>query len=69
MIAGWTLLRPCGIDPDFYNYRSLALDEVTPWSHLDVGVSHAHLVREYQKALKAETTQPLQPPVQRMRRQ
>ena len=48
----------CGIDPDFYNYRSLALDEVTPWSHLDVGVSHAHLVREYQKALKAETTQP-----------
>lgn len=48
----------CGIDPDFYNYRELGLDEVTPWSHLDVGVSHAHLVREYQKALKAETTQP-----------
>lgn len=48
----------CGIDPDFYNYREIALDEVTPWSHLDVGVSHAHLVREYQKALKAETTQP-----------
>ena len=48
----------CGIDLDFYNYRELGLDEVTPWSHLDVGVSHAHLVREYQKALKAETTQP-----------
>lgn len=48
----------CGIDPDFYNYRELGLDEVTPWSHLDVGVSHAHLVREYHKALKAETTQP-----------
>lgn len=48
----------CGIDPDFYNYRELGLDEVTPWSHLDVGVSHEHLVREYQKALKAETTQP-----------
>ena len=48
----------CGIDPDFYNYRELGLEEVTPWSHLDVGVSHAHLVREYQKALKAETTQP-----------
>ena len=48
----------CGLDPDFYNYRAIGLDEVTPWSHLDVGVSHAHLVREYQKALKAETTQP-----------
>ena len=48
----------CGLDPDFYNYRALGLDEVTPWSHLDVGVTHAHLVREYQKALHAQTTQP-----------
>ena len=48
----------CDIDPDFYNYRTLALDEVTPWDHLDVGVSHAHLVREYKKALQAQTTQP-----------
>lgn len=48
----------CGIDPDFYNYRTMATDEVTPWDYLDVGVSHAHLVREYEKALKAQTTQP-----------
>ena len=48
----------CGIAPDFYNYRTMATDEVTPWDHLDVGVSHAHLVREYEKALKAQTTQP-----------
>ncbi|MDD4850227.1 MAG: TIGR03960 family B12-binding radical SAM protein [Gemmiger sp.] len=48
----------CGIDPDFYNYREIALNEITPWSHLDVGVSHAHLVREYQKALKAEVSPP-----------
>lgn len=48
----------CGLDPDFYNYRPLGLDEVTPWSHLDVGVSHGFLVREYEKALRAETTQP-----------
>ena len=48
----------CGLDPDFYNYRALGLDEVTPWSHLDVGVTHAHLVREYQKALGAQTTPP-----------
>lgn len=50
--------KTCGIDPDFYNYRGMAVDEVTPWSHLDVGVTHAHLVREYQKALGAQTTQP-----------
>ena len=48
----------CGIDPDFYNYRAMATDEATPWDHLDVGVSRAHLVREYEKALRAETTQP-----------
>ena len=48
----------CGIDPDFYNYRTIGLDEVTPWDHLDVGVTKAHLVREYNKALAAQTTQP-----------
>lgn len=48
----------CGIASDFYNYRTMATDEVTPWDHLDVGVSHAHLVREYEKAQKAQTTQP-----------
>lgn len=48
----------CGIDPDFYNYRAPGLDEVMPWDHLDVGVSRAHLVREYQKALTATTTPP-----------
>ena len=50
--------KTCGIDPDFYNYRTIGLDEVTPWDHLDVGVSKAHLVREYNKALEAKTTQP-----------
>ena len=50
--------KSCGIDPDFYNYRALGLDEVTPWDHLDVGVTKAHLVREYNKALEARTTQP-----------
>ncbi len=48
----------CGIDPDFYNYRPIALDEITPWSHMDVGVREEFLAREYQKALRAETTPP-----------
>ena len=34
------------------------LDEVTPWSHMDYSVTHEYLVREYQKAAAAQTTQP-----------
>ena len=48
----------CGIDPDFYNYRAMSLEETAPWDHMDVGVSRAFLAREYQKALRAETTPP-----------
>ena len=47
-----------GIDPKFYCQRSIGLDEVTPWSHMDYGVTHEYLVREYNKALAAQTTQP-----------
>ena len=47
-----------GIDPRFYCQRPIGLDEVTPWSHMDYGVTHEYLVREYQKALAAQTTQP-----------
>ena len=47
-----------GIDPAFYCQRPIALDEVTPWSHMDYGITHEYLVREYNKALAAQTTQP-----------
>ena len=47
-----------GIDPKFYCQRAIGLDEVTPWSHMDYGVTHEYLVREYNKALAAHTTQP-----------
>jgi radical SAM family uncharacterized protein len=47
-----------GIDPHFYANRAIGLDEITPWAHMDYGVTHAYLVKEYQKALAAETTQP-----------
>ena len=36
----------------------IALDEVTPWSHMDYGITHEYLVREYNKALAAQTTPP-----------
>ena len=50
--------REFGIDTAFYANRFIGLDEITPWSHLDYGVSHEFLVREYKKALEAKTTQP-----------
>ena len=68
MLDGWTELfkydmwreafAELGIDPAFYCQRPIGLDEVTPWSHMDYGVTHEYLVREYQKALAAQTTQP-----------
>ena len=52
------VFRDLNVDMDFYAHRAIALDEVTPWSHMDYGVTHEYLVREYQKALAAQTTPP-----------
>lgn len=57
-----------GIDPYFYCQRPIALDEVTPWSHMDYGVTHEYLVREYKKALAAQTTPPCNRQCGRLRR-
>ena len=57
--ATWMqVFEDLGIDPKFYCQRPIGLDEVTPWSHMDYGVTHEYLVREYNKALAAPTTQP-----------
>ncbi len=48
----------CGIDPHFYANREISLDEVTPWSHMDYGITKEFLCREYTKALNAKTTEP-----------
>lgn len=48
--------RDCGLDPAFYANRARGLDELLPWDHIDAGVSKAFLRREYEKALRAETT-------------
>ncbi len=45
----------CGINPDFY-LRERNLDEVLPWDHIDVGVTKKFFKKEYEKALKAQTT-------------
>lgn len=52
------VFRDLGLDPAFYANRAIGLDEVTPWSHMDYGVTKEYLVREYKKALEAKTTQP-----------
>ncbi|HEX7476085.1 MAG TPA: TIGR03960 family B12-binding radical SAM protein, partial [Dehalococcoidales bacterium] len=45
-----------GIDPAFYAQREHALDEVLPWSHIDIGMTTSYLKREQQKALQCEET-------------
>ena len=45
-----------GLDPDFYAYRRRSLDEILPWSHIDIGVSPSFLKAEYRRAVKGEVT-------------
>ena len=45
-----------GLEPGFYTHRQRSLEEVLPWSHLDVGVTPAFLKREYQRALEGKST-------------
>ncbi len=45
-----------GLDPAFYAHRQRSLDELLPWSHIDVGVTTAFLKREYQRTLSGEVT-------------
>ena len=46
----------CGLDIDFYTTRERGLDELFPWDFIDCGVSKEFLKREWQKALKEETS-------------
>ncbi|MFH0847528.1 MAG: TIGR03960 family B12-binding radical SAM protein [Chloroflexota bacterium] len=45
-----------GIDMGFYALRERALDEPLPWAHIDIGVSTAHLKRQYQLAKAGKLT-------------
>jgi len=45
-----------GLDPYFYAYRNRPLDELLPWSHIDVGVSPAFLKQEYQRTFMVKET-------------
>jgi len=45
-----------GVDPDFYALRRRDTNETMPWDHMDYGVSKNFLIKEYKKAVSAETT-------------
>lgn len=46
----------CGVDPAFYANRRRSFDEILPWDHLDYGITKQFLIREREKAGRAETT-------------
>lgn len=49
-------MEKCGLKPDFYLHRKRDYDEVLPWSHIDSGISKKFLLKEWEKAINAETT-------------
>ena len=46
----------CGLDPSFYAHREQGLEELLPWSHIDVGISLAFLKQEFRCTFKGEET-------------
>ncbi|MBR1659019.1 MAG: TIGR03960 family B12-binding radical SAM protein, partial [Oscillospiraceae bacterium] len=48
----WTeAWKACGVDPAFYTGRFRERDEVFPWDRADMGVTRAHLWREWEHTL------------------
>lgn len=62
------VFRDLGFDTAFYANRTIGLDEVTPWSHLDYGVSREYLVPGIPKGAGRADHAAVQPRVQRLRR-
>lgn len=46
----------CGLDPDFYAYRSPGAEEILPWDHIFSGVTKEYLRGEYEQALLGVAT-------------
>jgi len=45
-----------GLEPSFYAQRQRPLDELLPWSHIDVGLTTTFLKEEYQRAIDGRET-------------
>ena len=48
--------KECGLSPEFYANRTREYDEVTPWEHIDVGVTKDFLIKENKVAHENKTT-------------
>ena len=56
-----------GIDPAFYANRARDTDEILPWDFIDIGIDKAFLLREWERAQRAETTPDCRGTMQRLR--
>ena len=55
--AKWTeAFEECGLSMDFYTTRERSPEELFPWDFIDCGVTKTFLRREWEKALKEETS-------------
>ncbi|MDR1558540.1 MAG: TIGR03960 family B12-binding radical SAM protein [Clostridiales bacterium] len=53
----WTqAMKNAGLNLDFYTARQRRYDEILPWDHIDTGVTKEFLIREAEKAKRAEVT-------------
>ena len=51
----WTsALENAGLSLDFYTARQRSYDEILPWDHIDMGISKTFLIKEMEKAKRAE---------------
>ncbi len=48
--------KECNIEPEFYANRKREYNEITPWEHLDYGVTKEFLIRESCQAHSEKTT-------------
>ncbi|KYH28538.1 MULTISPECIES: TIGR03960 family B12-binding radical SAM protein [Clostridium] len=49
-------MAECGVDGDFYAYRERDYEEILPWDFIDIGVTKEFLIKENERARKAEVT-------------
>ena len=49
--------KECGIDPDFYTMRERDVEEKLPWDFIDVGITKAFLVREWERSKQGIVTE------------
>ncbi|MBW1812269.1 MAG: TIGR03960 family B12-binding radical SAM protein [Deltaproteobacteria bacterium] len=55
----WTkTLKSAPIDPEFYTYREIPINELLPWDFIDHGIHKQFLQKEYKKAMNDQISEP-----------